>query len=278
MTHTVKRGETLSRIAKAHRMTPAQLLEANPGFRANPNSIRVGGVLNIPSGEISPAGPIAPPPQPGPLSALGNLSEQFETSGRGPGTVSTGVGDAGGVSYGSYQMTSKPNGGTVARFVMQHDFPFRDTFANLKPGTVEFSAAWRQLGQGRREEFQASQHGFIKKTHFDPLVRKIRTDDALDVLTRSDVLQDVIWSTAVQHGAGTDIPHRAFLAVKVLPDNPDFDRQLIVEIYAERGRKNSKGELVHFARNSAAVQKGVAARFREEQRKALARVAEIQTL
>ena len=42
---------------------------------------------------------------------LGSLSSKYETGGRGPGTVSSGVGDAGGVSYGSYQMTSKPAGG-----------------------------------------------------------------------------------------------------------------------------------------------------------------------
>jgi len=38
---------------------------------------------------------------------LGSLSAKYETSGRGPGTVSTGRGDAGGVSYGSYQLASK---------------------------------------------------------------------------------------------------------------------------------------------------------------------------
>src|SRR5688500_6608795 len=135
---------------------------------------------------------------------LGKLSEQFETGGRGPGTVSTGIGDAGGASYGSYQMTSVPAGGTVKRFVTQPDFPLRDTFASCAAVSAEFAAVWKALAPSRRDEFHACQHEFIKKTHFDRLARKILQDDGLDVLTRSHALQDVIWSPAVQHGGSTD--------------------------------------------------------------------------
>ena len=159
MTHTVKSGETLSKIAKANGITLKQLLDANPKFKPNPNRVRVGDVLNIPGGaDAPPPTPSAQPtptptpqpaetpaptptpaetptpelPQPQPTAAgfvLGKLSERYETGGRGPGVVSTGAGDAGGASYGSYQMTSKPGGGTVRRFVTQPDFPFRDNFA-----------------------------------------------------------------------------------------------------------------------------------------------------
>src|ERR1051325_3158304 len=168
MTHMVKSGETLSKIAKAYGVTLAQLLDANPKFKADPNRVRVGDVLNVPE-EGGPAEPPPPPkpepkpptppqPQPGAGRVLGKLSERYETGGRGAGTVSTGAGDAGGVSYGSYQMTSKPNGGTVGRFVSQADFPFRGKFAKLAPGGAEFSAPWKQLAASKPEEFQASQH------------------------------------------------------------------------------------------------------------------------
>jgi hypothetical protein len=205
---------------------------------------------------------------------LGKLSEQFETSGRGPGTVSTGIGDAGGASYGSYQMTSVPEGGTVGGFVAQPDFPFRAHFAALTPGSAEFTAAWKALAASRRDEFQACQHEFIKRTHFDPLVRKIRKDTGVDVSARSHTLQDVIWSTAVHHGGLTEVPVRALKTVAVGPDDRNFDREFIIAIYAERGRKNASGTLVHFSRNSPQIQKGVAARFVEEQRKALAMLEE----
>lgn len=272
-THTVKPGETLLKVARANGVTLAQLLDANPVFRARPDRIRAGDVLIIPV-VTSTAGP--PPPQPTTpeRGMLGRLSEQFETSGRGPGTVSGGVGDRGGVSYGSYQMSSKPDGGTVGRFVAQRDFPFRETFKNLKPGGERFTAAWKALAAQRRDEFHAVQHEYIKRTHFDVLARKIMRDDGIDVLGRSHALQDVIWSTAVQHGGSSNLPHRALSAVTVGPAHPDFDSQFIKAIYAERGRRNAAGALVHFTGNSPAVQDGVAKRFQQEERKALEMLAD----
>lgn len=57
MTHTVKRGETLGKIAKAHGITLHQLLDANPQFRANPNILHVGDVLIIPGEQVIPVSP-----------------------------------------------------------------------------------------------------------------------------------------------------------------------------------------------------------------------------
>jgi len=276
MTHEVLSGETLGKIAKAHGITLARLLDANPKFKKDPNKVRVGDVLNIPNGaeppvETAPVQPSQPPqPQPSAGRVLGKLSEEFETSGRGPGTVSGGVGDPGGASYGSYQMTSKPKGGRVKQFVTREDFPFRDTFDGLTPGSPEFTKAWKDLARTNGDAFQSVQHDFIKETHFDPLVATIIKQDGLNVLTRSAALQDVIWSTAVQHGPGTDIPHRALGNVGSKPDDDDFDRNLIVAIYDERGRKKADGTLAHFAKASAAVQRGVASRFKKEVQRALA--------
>jgi LysM repeat protein len=278
MTQTVKSGDTLAKIAKSNGITLEQLLEANPQFKANPNLIRVGDVLNIPDKQSAPVKPApvepVPQPQPPPDKVLGKLSERFEVGGRGPGTVSTGRGDAGGASYGSFQMTSIPNGGTVKRFVSDPAFAFRGKFTGLTPGTAGFTAVWKEIAAAKRDEFQNSQHDFIKKTHFDPLVQKIINDDGLNVLTRSHTLQDVIWSTAVQHGPGNDVVHKALATLSIGTENADFDRSLIVAIYAERGRKTPAGNLARFARNSPEVQKGVANRFKNELKDALAMLAE----
>jgi hypothetical protein len=207
---------------------------------------------------------------------LGKLSERYETGGRGPGVVSTGAGDAGGASYGSYQMTSKPGGGTVARFVAQPDFPFRSKFAGLTPGGSQFTAVWKQLAQTDRDEFQSAQHDYIKRTHFDPLVSKVMNENGVNILTRSNALQDVIWSTAVQHGPGTNVPGVALSRISTRPGDPSFDSDFIKAIYAERGRKGPNGTLARFSRNSPKVQQGVAQRFRDEQRDALAMLAQEQ--
>jgi hypothetical protein len=277
MTHIVRSGETLSGIASANGITLAQLLDANPQFKANPNLIRVGDILNLPNGQAPPPvqPPRTPPPQPQPTAGrvLGKLSERFEVGRRGPGTVSSGGGDPGGVSYGSFQMTSKPRGGRVKEFVSQQNFPFRDRFRNLTPGSEAFSNEWRRIARAQREEFQKLQHDFIKRTHFDPLVRMIIRQDGLNVLTRSFTLQDVVWSTAVHHGPGNNVVHRALGTLGVRAGSADFDRSLIIAIYAERGRKDSNGVLTRFRRSPASFQRSIARRFVEEQRDALAMLA-----
>lgn len=201
------------------------------------------------------------------LPELGKLSEKYEVGSRGAGEVSSGVGDAGGVSYGTYQMTSKPSGGTVKRFISQADFPFKAYFAGLAPGTKDFSNAWRKANSEQGAKFAAAQHEFIKKTHFDILVRNIKAQTGFDPLTRSNALQQVIWSTAVQHGGGSKIVQNA------LKKSAGSDKEIIEAIYAERGRKTASGTLVWFGKNSRAVQESVANRFKAEKRDALAMLA-----
>jgi LysM repeat protein len=274
MQYTIRSGDTLSRIAARHGTSLQRLLDANPRYRANPNAISVGDVIQIPNGAGPGLAEAAPADFARAAWMLGQLSSKYETGGRGPGTVSTGIGDAGGVSYGSYQMTSRPGGGTVARFVGQPDFPWRQRFAGLTPGAPDFSALWKALADEARDGFFEAQHEYIKRTHFDPLVRKVAAEDGLQVTARGHAVQDAVWSTAVQHGPNTPVVHRAIVAAggsaALQPADPDRDRRLIGAIYAERGRRSAAGNLVYFSRNSKAVQDGVARRFRDEQRDALA--------
>ncbi len=279
MKYTIKSGDTLSKIAKASGIDLTALLDANPAFKANPEHINIGDVLEIPHQGTSP---VDDDPSHVLASAgeslqsgdhvLGKLSAQYETGGRGPGTVSTGKGDAGGVSYGSYQMTSA-GGGTVGRFVGQADFPWRNEFANLTPGSAEFTAAWKKIAASEPERFHAVQHEYIKRTHFDPLVAKVKASDNLDLSTRAWAVQDVVWSTAVQHGPNNNVIHNALNTLKqnggLDTGDPGFYERLIRAIYAERGRKKADGNLMHFSKNSKAVQDGVANRFVSEQKDAL---------
>jgi LysM repeat protein len=92
MRYTIKPGDSLSTIARAHGLSLAELLAANPQRRANPDAIRVGDEVEIPDGATAtaPSVPVTPRPSTGGHKELGKLSEEFETGGRGPGTVSTG--------------------------------------------------------------------------------------------------------------------------------------------------------------------------------------------
>jgi murein DD-endopeptidase MepM/ murein hydrolase activator NlpD len=286
MTYTVKPGDTLSKIAMRNGVTVSQLLQANPLVK-DPNKINVGDVLNVPNGSTTtdntqplPSNVVPPAPvstgAAGALGqaladALGALSAKYETGGRGPGTVSTGSGDPGGVSYGSYQMATKM--GTVSRFVTQPGFPWRQDFQNLSAGTAQFTSCWKRIATEQTAEFQKCQHEYIKKTHYDLLVAKILNEDKLDVNTRSRALQDVVWSTAVQHGGASSIVHRACATLSCKQSDPDYDKQLISAIYAERGRRKPDGNLAYFSKSSPSVQTGVANRFKSEEKDALAMLA-----
>ena len=286
MNYTVKAGDTLSKIAKRYGISLAQLLQANPQIK-NPDKIRIGQIVNLPDTStettqplpskivsavtttaVAAAGAAAGALGEALAEALGKLSAKYETGGRGPGTVSTGAGDRGGVSYGSYQMASKL--GVATRFVKQDGFPWSTDFQNLAAGTSDFTACWKRIAKNEPDAFQKAQHEFIKRTHYDLLVAKIMSDDGLDVNSRSHALRDVVWSTAVQHGGATSMVHKALARVKIDKTDPGFDEQLIRAIYAERGRTKADGSLVYFSRNSASVQRGVANRFKNELNDALA--------
>jgi murein DD-endopeptidase MepM/ murein hydrolase activator NlpD len=291
MTYTVKPGDTLSKIAARQGITLNQLLDANPKYKANPNQLQVGDVLNLP-GDVGTATTQPLPTQPLPSAVpaasaaaaavgaigstaaaeLGNLSAKYETGGRGPGVVSTGAGDFGGVSYGSYQMASKT--GTVAQFVSGADFPWRNDFRGLQPGTPPFTAKWKEIAAAEPDRFQACQHDYIKKTHFDVLCAQTLSENQFDITKRSPALQDVVWSTAVQHGGKTAVIRKALSTLSVSPSDPDFDKKLIIAVYAERGRVRPDGKLAYFPSSSPNVQKGVANRFKSEQVDALKMLAD----
>jgi murein DD-endopeptidase MepM/ murein hydrolase activator NlpD len=289
MTYKVKVGDTLSKIAKRNGITLAQLLQANPQIK-NPNKIKVGQVVNLPDTStettqplpskvvsavtttaVAAAGAAAGALGEALAEALGKLSAKYETGGRGPGIVSTGKGDFGGVSYGSYQMASKM--GVPQKFVKQAGFPWLADFQNLVAGSAQFTACWKRIAANEPDAFQKCQHEYIKKTHYDLLAAKILKEDGLDVNTRSHALQDVVWSTAVQHGGNSSMVHKALAKVTVARTDPKFDEQLIRAIYAERGRKKADGNLAYFSRSSPNVQKGVANRFKSELNDALAMLA-----
>ena len=201
--------------------------------------------------------------------SLGNLSKKFESGAGGPGTVSTGKGDAGGVSYGTYQFASKT--GSAAEFVASLPADLKARFAGLTPGEPNFSAVWVAIAAENAERFGKLQHDHIKTQFYDALVAKVKTATAFDANTRSSALQNCCWSTAVQHGASGGASIVARVLQTLLgggPPKPDdgkaFDEAVLQGVYAERGRRNADGTLVFFGSNSRDVQESVANRFKIE--------------
>lgn len=196
---------------------------------------------------------------------LGKLSEKYESGGRGPATVSTGKGDPGGVSYGTYQLASKV--GRADAFVKRY---YPNEFKGLKAGTEEFTKKWKELAASDPKGLHKNEHTYVKETHYDPQVKKLARDLGLNVASRSPTLRDVVWSTAVHHGPNTDA---IVAAVKPLLKDKKLDdlsdEVIIRAIYAERGRKNPDGTLARFKGVSPDWIPGLTKRFERELRDAL---------
>src|SRR5262249_38423087 len=156
-----------------------------------------------------------------------------------PAMVSSGAGDPGGVSYGSYQLKSKD--GDLAGFLANEGNRWASRFAGLKPGAEAYGAAWRQAAAEDPDEFGRAQSAYADRVYYRPQVERIQGETGLDVTTRSRALQNAVYSTSVQHGSGTGVIVRAVNQVKADPSDPAYDADLINAIYAERGRTKPDG-------------------------------------
>lgn len=123
---------------------------------------------------------------------LGEVSERYESSG--PGTISTGRGDHGGVSYGTYQLATAT--GTLDEYLKWSTYG--NHFKGLTPNTKAFNEEWRSLAS-KDSGFAQDQHDFIKATHYDTELATLKRD-GLDFSSRGVAVREALWSTSVQYG------------------------------------------------------------------------------
>lgn len=71
----------------------------------------------------------------------GQTSASYETSNRGPGWISSGRGDHGGVSYGTYQFASAVGG--VDEYLAGSRYGAQ--FRGLTPATQAFNDRWKEV-------------------------------------------------------------------------------------------------------------------------------------
>lgn len=175
-------------------------------------------------------------------NGLGGLSARYESSGS-PGAI--GYDSTGGWSYGTYQLAHN----NALNFVQQS--PYAREFQGLTFNSPEFRKRWQEVAARDPQGFGQAQHDFISKTHFAPQ-EQILSQGGIDVSTLSPVLQNVVWSTAVQHGPNTPIVLNAIKSVG--PNASEADK--IRAIYFARWNNGR-----NFASSTPAVQRAVYNRF-----------------
>lgn len=165
---------------------------------------------------------------------LGSLSEVFESGNRGPGTVSSGGNDPGGVSYGVYQLSS--NAGTLAAFMKAEGKKWAAEFGNAAPGGSQFSSTWKAIAAREPDEFREAQHAFIERTHYRKAVSAVLASKGIDLSVRHPAVCDATWSVSVQHGRAAEILATAVDVADGQGARADagYDRHLIEAIYKTR--------------------------------------------
>jgi hypothetical protein len=121
----------------------------------------------------------------------------------------------------------------------------------------KFAQEWKSLA--KEGKLGDSEHKFIKATHYDKAMTGLGDATLQEMISKSGALQEVMWSTSVQHGAGgaKKIFESAF-------QKGMSEEELIKSVYASRAKK--------FGSSTAQVQASVQARFVDEQSRALAMV------
>ena len=201
------------------------------------------------------------------MSGLGSVAEKYESGGRGIGTVSTGAGDHGGVSYGTHQLSSKT--GTMAAFLKSPDGQkFAGEFAGLKAGSAAFNSKYKDVANRRGDEFKKSQQDYITRTHYMP-AKQIAEGYGFDTKNRG--IQEAIYSHSTQYGGN----HKSRFK-RIAESGVDMkDNQAVLKaFYADKAAYVNKD----FSSSSASVKASVAKRIKAESADVLAisKVSEVK--
>lgn len=137
---------------------------------------------------------------------LGDLSAKYESNGD-AGSISSGIRDPGGKSYGKYQLASRV--GSVQSFlnwaIHLSGNPTYQSYGNIlncyEIASDGFDAAWSEIAAEDNDGFTAMQHDYICYAYYFPAVDALR-EVGFDADKHTPAMQDVIWSRAVQYGSG----------------------------------------------------------------------------
>lgn len=202
----------------------------------------------------------------------GELARRFESGEN--GSLSIGWDRVGGTSYGIFQLSSKQ--GTMDRFLDFLDSEAPEWAARLrKAGPSDTGGRdgsmpreWRAIAAESPELFEAAQMRFINNSHYQPALQAVLDRTGLDVSSLPKALQEVLFSTAVQHGpsGAADIFARAAAGLDGVLGQDGFSAEniaehLIREVYMQRSTR--------FGSSTEQVQAAVRNRFKSEHKLAM---------
>lgn len=196
-------------------------------------------------------GGVVPGPVPRP-DVLGAVSEKYESGGVGVATVSSGLRDEGGASYGKHQLSAKD--GMPGFLSSPEGRQFKSYFNGLRPGTSAFNARYKQIAKTNGAALDKAEQDYFARVYYTPTALYAQKR-GIDVNQRG--IQEALYSM-LQHGmqGRKKIIDNAVRSGVNLHD-PDA---VIRALYDQRGKYAS-----HFASYDATV-----GRYNREVKDALA--------
>lgn len=188
---------------------------------------------------------------------IGGVSEQFESGGRGVGTVSSGTGDYGGVSYGKHQLAS--NNGSMSQFLNSPEAKgLAGDFGGLTPGTSQFNQKYKEISGTRGKEMEDAQYQYLVRTHYAPTAEKLENNLGIDVDKQGRAFKEMVYSTSMQYGGNAADKIGRALKGK---DLSKMSQQEMLEAVQQDKLANVQND---FRSSSAGVQQSVADRTMKE--------------
>lgn len=201
---------------------------------------------------------------------IGDYVRKFESGNKPPSFVSSGNGDAGGRSFGTYQFASMGKevaSGNLAGFWNRY---YADKWPNVKPGANDaFISAWQTEANRNPEEFHRNEWNFVFNTYYKPF--RAKNSSILNPDKHSRSAQESFWSTAVQYGPNSSVIKNALN--DVYSQNVGV-ADLINTIQDYKVANISK----NFSSSSAAVQASVRNRHNVGERQALLSIQNLAPL
>lgn len=212
---------------------------------------------------------------------LMQLSARYE-SGSDPSRV--GYDSTGGTSYGKFQIASKKgaDGGPSSMdaflaYLDKNNKAIRDALLQSKqehadklklaPKDAQWNTggrdgagpqAWKDMQARFGEEFTRMQEGYIKDTHYTPVVKATEKKTGVNLDKAPEAVKAATWSTAVQHKNYAD----DILAKAMKKSGGRTDESFLKELYAERKTR--------FTSSTPEVRRSVQNRMDNELRDAIA--------
>jgi hypothetical protein len=206
-----------------------------------------------------------------PVQGIGNLSAYFESGEKGPDAI--GYDSKGGTSYGTFQISSKA--GTMQHFVDYLSERAPSWAQKLKAAgqantggrSGKMPDAWKKIAAEDPTGFSRMQYDFIEKTHYQPAAEEIAERTGVNIAQYPKAVQEVLWSTAVQHGPnGAAKIFSKAIGRSQAPNGGIEKAQLIKSVYSMRAGQ--------FGSSSSDIRASVQNRFKREGRIALAMLSD----